>query len=276
MTLTGLRTVWCFRSLPAQNVTRGLKPPSLQADNMSDAMKTAPTHHSRSWLVAAATFVLLANALMAADSESKADSVLFKESKVSARADGKDFQPTNTVVLPNDVRVHTNGVFTVGKGRERHLKAGQGIDSAGMLSSPDGTLVPVIDHLVMLNGQLNLVKDGESQLLLREYKLADGTVLQPQGTIRGADGLTRRLLDGQVFKLDGSALESVDTVTRIKGEIILQKDGGRITLKPGQVMMMSDGTKVSGDGLVTKPDGSKTTISEGQVVRIEGVKGARP
>lgn len=257
-------------------MTRCLKPDSLQADNKNDAMKIAPTHLSRSWLVAAATFVFLAHALKAADIETKAESVLFKESKVSARADGKDFQPTNTVVLPNDVRVHTNGVFTVGKGRERHLKAGQGIDSAGMLASPDGTLVPVIDHLVMLNGRLNLVKDGQAQVLSREYKLADGTVLQPEGTMRGAGGLTRRLLDGQVFKLDGSALESVDTVTRIKGEIILQKDGGRITLKPGQVMMMSDGTKVGGDGTLTKPDGNKTTIKEGQVLRIEGVKGARP
>lgn len=264
------------RSLQAQNVTQWLKPGSLRADNKSDAMKIAPTHLSRNFLVAAAMFAFVANVLMAADSETKADSVLFKESKVSAHADGKDFQPTNTVVLPNEVRVRTNGVFTVGKGRERQLKAGQGIDSAGMLASPDGALVPVIDHLVMLNGRLNLVKDGEAQLLSREYKLADGNVLQPEGTMRGADGLTRRLLDGQVFKLDGSALDSVDTVTRIKGEIILRKDGGRITLKPGQVMMMSDGTKVGGDGTVTKPDGNKTTVNEGQVLRIEGVKGVRP
>ena len=253
-----------------------LKPGSLQSDNKSDAMNTAPTPLSRSLLVAAATFTILANALLAAESETKADSVLFKESKISAHANGKDFLPTNTVVLLNEVKVLTNGIFTVGKGRERQLKAGQSIDSAGMLASPDGTLVPVIDHLVMLNGRLNLVKDGEIQLLSREYKLADGTVLQPDGTMRVAGGLTRRLLDGQVFKLDGSALESVDTVTRIKGEIILQKDGGRITLKPGQVMMMSDGTKVGGDGTLTKPDGNKTTIKEGQVLRIEGVKGARP
>lgn len=257
-------------------MTHWLKPDSLQADNKSDAMKTAPTHFSRSLLVAAATFAIVANGLMAADRETKADSVLFKESKISAHADGRDFLPTNTVVLPNEVKVLTNGVFTVGKGRERQLKAGQGIDSAGMLASPDGTLVPVIDHLVMLNGRLNLVKDGQAQALSREYKLADGTVLQPEGTMRGADGLTRRLLDGQVFKLDGSALDSLDTVTRIKGEIILQKDGARITLKSGQVMRMSDGTKVGGDGTLTKPDGSKTTIREGQVLRIEGVKGARP
>ena len=142
-------------------------------------------------------------------------------------------------MLTNDVKVVTNGVFTVGAGRKRQLREGQGIDATGMLTSPDGTLVPVLDHLVMLKGMLNLVKDGEQQVLSREYKLADGSIIGSDGTVRGADGRLRRLLDGQIFKLDGSAMDTTDTVTRIKGEIVLQKDGGRLTLRPTQTIMMS-------------------------------------
>lgn len=237
-------------------------------------MNTAGTFLPRVHLLVAMTLSLLATSLVA--DETKAESVLFKGNRIAARADGKEFQPTNTVVLANDVKVGTNGIFTVGAGRKRQLREGQGIDVTGMLASPDGTLVPVIDHLVMLKGTLNLVKDGEPQELSREYKLAEGSVIGPDGTVRGADGRLRRLLDGQIFKLDGSAISTADTVTRIQGEIVLQKDGGRVTLRPNQTIMMSDGTKVNGDGTITNPDGSRTTVKEGEVVRIEGVKGARP
>jgi hypothetical protein len=128
----------------------------------------------------------------------------------------------------------------------------------------------------MLKGTLNLIKDGEAQRVSSEYKLGDGSIIQPDGTVRGSDRRLRRLLDGQIFKLDGSTLETTDTVTRIKGEIVLQKDGGRFTLRPTQVIAMSDGTKVSGDGTVTMPDGSRVSLKEGEILRIEGVKGARP
>ena len=237
-------------------------------------MNTAGILLPRVHLLVAMTFSLLATSLVA--EETKAESVLFKASRVAARAGGKEFQPTNTVVLVNEVRVGTNGSFTVGAGKKRQLREGQRIDATGMLASPDGTLVPIIDHLVMLKGTLNLVKDGEPQELSREYKLADGSIIEPDGTVRGADGRLRRLLDGQIFKLNGSALSTADTVTRIQGEIVLQKDGGRVTLRPKQTIMMSDGTKVSGDGTITKPDGTRAMVKEGEVVRIEGVKGARP
>lgn len=251
-----------------------LKPCGFHADNQSDVMNTARTSLPRVHLLVAMMLSLLATSLVA--DETKAESVLFKGSRVAARAGGKEFQPTNTVVLASEVRVGTNGSFTVATGKKRQLSEGQGIDATGMLASPDGTLVPVIDHLVMLKGMLNLVKDGESQKLSREYKLADGSVIGPDGTVRGADGRLRRLLDGQIFKLDGSAIGTADTVTRIKGEIVLQKDGGRVTLRPAQTIMMSDGTKVSGNGTVTKPDGTRVTIKEGEILRIEGVKGAQP
>ena len=237
-------------------------------------MNTAGTILPRALLLVVVTLTLVATTLVA--EETKAESVLFKGNRIAARADGKEFQPTNTVVLANDVKVGTNGAFTVKAGKKRQLLEGQGIDATGMLASPDGTLVPVVDHLVMLKGTLNLIKDGEAQELSREYKLADGSIIQSDGTVRGADGRLRRLLDGQIFKLDGTAMDTTDTVTRLKGEIVLQKDGGRVTLRPTQSIMMSDGTKVSGDGTVTKPDGNRVTIKEGEILRIEGVKGARP
>ena len=239
-------------------------------------MNTTQLTFCRLALVALIALLPVTRTAAAEEVETKADSVLFKERTIMARAEGKDFQSTNLVVLPGGVKVRTNGVFTVGAGKERQLLEGQRIDVTGMLASPDGTVVPVSDHLILRSGRLNLVKDGESKTTTSNYRLADGTSISPDGTVSGADRRIRRLLDGQVFKLDGSTLSAVDTVTRIKGEIVLQKDGGRVSLSPTQKIMMSDGTRVSGDGTVTRPDGTKTVVKEGEVLRIEGVKGPRP
>ena len=53
--------------------------------------------------------------------------------------------------------------------------------------------------------------------------------------------------------------------------MILQKDGGRVTLKPGQSIMMSDGTKVFADGTVLRADGTRSKVGEGQILKLPGV-----
>jgi hypothetical protein len=51
----------------------------------------------------------------------------------------------------------------------------------------------------------------------------------------------------------------------------VQKDGSTLSLRPDQSIMMSDGTKVMGNGVVIWRDGNAATLIEGQVLVIEGV-----
>src|ERR1051325_10930821 len=95
--------------------------------------------------------------LRAQDSQ-PATSVIFKQGQVWIPNGDKTVAPTNDVVLPGDISVKTNGVFTVKKGKERQLREGESIGSDGMLTSPDGGVVPVADHLIMRAGRVQLVR----------------------------------------------------------------------------------------------------------------------
>ena len=71
--------------------------------------------------------------------------------------------------------------------------------------------------------------------------------------------------------MDGTVIPAKDTATLINGRVVVQKDGSLIPLSPVQIMGMSDGTRVRGDGTITKRDGSTSQLREGRTVLIEGV-----
>lgn len=206
-----------------------------------------------------------------AEDVTKAESVAFQKKAVFYPDQGKLVEATNSVSITGDILVRTNGIFTVKKGKERQLKEGQTIGSDGMLTSPDGSVVPVVDHLTVKGGRVQLVKDGDATPLGGEYALPDGSRVSPDGSVKGRDGRLRRLLDGQLMKLDGTALPTTDSVSLKDGKVILFKDGGRMELRRGQTMAMSDGSKVFGDGTVLQADGVKVTLKEGEIFKLPGV-----
>ena len=91
------------------------------------------------------------------------------------------------------------------------------------------------------------------------------------GTLRTPDRKMKRLIDGEIIKLDGREIASKDSVSLQGGKVVVQKDGGVVKLNPNQTLMMNDGTKVFADGTIQKSDGSKVTLTEGQILAIEGV-----
>jgi len=219
----------------------------------------------------AAVLGLAYQSVRAADSTA-VKSVQFKKGAVLVSLESGDTQTaTNEITLPESIKVMTNGAFTVNGGKKRNLKEGQILGADGNLTGPDGTVEPVADHVVLRGGRLRLVKDGESQQATSEVRLGDGTRIRPAGTITGTDGRIRRMLDGQICKFSGESIASTDTVTVKYGKVVLQKDGGRVTLKPGQTIMMSDGTKVSADGTILKPDGTRSKVGEGEILKLPGV-----
>jgi len=203
--------------------------------------------------------------------------VQFKDGKVLAfRDEGKGEAITNDTVLAGAIiTVTTNGTFTVGSGKIRDFVEGQILGADGNLTSLDGTVIPVEDHIVMKEGRLMLVRDGQATKATAEVVLGDGTRVKPDGTIHGKDGRLRRMLDGQITKFSGVTIPGTDTVTVKDGQVILQKDGGKVVLKRGQTIMMSDGSKVSSDGTVTGTDGKKIKVAEGEIYKLSGVLPAK-
>ena len=212
---------------------------------------------------------------LGADENQAPESATFKGSKVLVAQGGKSVVAIKDVSFLGDIVIKTNGAFKVSQGKVRQMREGQTIDEQGMLTSPDGSVVPVFDHLTLKRGRVQVVKDGESKALAGEYALPDGARISPDGRIRAPDGRLQRLLDGQLLKLDGSAVEVTDTISLKGGKVELFKDGGRVEVKRGQFIAMSDGTRVGGDGSVVRPDGSKLNLKEGDTIKIPGVLSPR-
>jgi hypothetical protein len=174
--------------------------------------------------------------------------------------------------LPENITVATNATFRVHNGRERTLLPGQVLSADGCLTSPDGSIEPVFDHIAMVKGAVVVCRDGLKSTLQESLVLGDGSIVSPAGMYdhQGAGGFLF-LLDGQMFRLDGRPIPVKDTITLRAGKVQVQKDGSSFEVTPGRSLMMNDGTKVFGDGSVVSPDGSTRQLLEGEILVVPGV-----
>jgi hypothetical protein len=197
------------------------------------------------------------------------DGVTIKDGQPYAMQ-GDNLEPlTQNLEFPLDIEVTTNGTFKVAKGKERNLLEGQVIQHDGWLLSPDGSIEPVFDHVAM-QGKVFLVRDGESQELTNQMTFPNGLNINPDGTCLYPDGSNTRLMDGQLFQLDGTPILSKDTISMKNGQVVVQKEGKMISILPWQTTGMNDGTTVRGDGLIQKKDGTQSHLVEGQTILVDG------
>ena len=220
-------------------------------------------------LVAVAAATVSAVNLSAAEPGS-IESVTRKDGKLLTTQGGQALPVEKNFTFAGEIEVTTNATYAVKGGKARELKDGQVLQNDGMLLSPDGSLTPVADHVVMRAGRPVLVKDGEGSPLTQELVLGDGTRVATDGTVT-RNGQRKKMLDGQLIKLDGSVLPVKDTVVLMNGKVTLQKDGSSISLRPGQTMMMSEGTKVFSEGYLITRGGQRVPLVEGKIVTLEGV-----
>lgn len=221
--------------------------------------------------IVAGLALLFSAAVSFAATTNAVDKVQFQGGQVRTWPGGKTLLAPDEAALPFEVVVKTNGTFTVQGGKRRSLLEGESIGKDGLLTKADGTTQPVVDHAAYQRGRLVVVKDGEAGAAPAPVKLADGTTIYPEGKVTSPGGASRRLLDGEVFRLQGGALPARDTITLQDGKVKVQKDGSLLTVEPGRSIMMNNGTKVFGNGKVIQADGTETQLAEGQIFIIEGV-----
>jgi hypothetical protein len=216
--------------------------------------------------------LLLSAGLNAAEVITGAEKVQFKGKKIFAWLNGQPMEVTNQVALPFNIVVETNGTFTVDGGRTRALQDGDLLGSDGMLLKPDGSIGPVMNHLTLNRGQLLRAEDGEAAAPEAAMQLGDGTVVRPDRKIIGPTGSPSWLLDGELFRPQGGTFPARDTITMQNGQVMVQKDGTMLVVGATRSITMNDGTKVFGDGtIIGFNNGPRSTLTEGQVLPIEGV-----
>jgi hypothetical protein len=175
------------------------------------------------------------------------------------------------VSLPHEIKVMTNATFQVKEGKERKLLEGQVLGADGMLTSPNGSVEPVTDHVVIKRGRAILVRDGDSSPVEAEFALGNGSRVTGDAYLVRPNGGRVKLLDGQIFRPEGEAIPALDSVTFSGGKVRVQKDGSQFDVAADRSLMMNDGTKVFGNGKVVMRDGKVRQLNDGEVLEVEGV-----
>jgi len=222
-------------------------------------------------IICAVLFALVCAPALRAQTDGTVDGVTAKDGQVYAIQNGTLELLTENLKLPFEVEVNTNGTYTVAGGNERKLQDGQIIRRDGWLLNPDGSIEPVFDHVAVKNGKVWVVRDGQAELLTSPTNFPNHLSITPDGWGVYPDGSRLRLMDGQLFRLDGTSISSKDTVTLKNGVVVVQKGGTLFQLSPVEVMGMYDGTRVYGNGTVEKPNGTTFQLQEGQTILLDGV-----
>ncbi len=223
----------------------------------------------RSLLLLAAALTFIHNPL-AAQVLHTTDHLVLQKGRLSLVTNGEAAPAKESVTLPNGMEVMTNGTIRLPNGDERKLKEGQQVTRDGYYIEPNGLLVEMQDHLMQKDNHLMLVKDGDLQPVHQDITLGDGTRVTLAGVVIARDGRKVRLQDGQMMALTGQRLQAHDHATMIDGEVRLQKDGSILPLPPDRTMVMSDGTKIKGNGEVAYQNGKKFTLQNGQRLTVDG------
>jgi hypothetical protein len=201
---------------------------------------------------------------------------------------------TNVVKLPFDVEVKTNCTFKVADGKERKLEDDQMIRSDGWLVSgqaviqsvddltrrmypefvvhgAEGLIQPVYDFVWLRARTVYIVRDGVAEPLKSPMTFSNGLCLAPDASCVYPGGARSRIVDGQLFRLDGTPIPAKDAVTLKNGTVFVQKDATLVSLQRVEIMGMNEGTSVHGDGRIRSRDGTIVQLKEGQTILIEGV-----
>jgi hypothetical protein len=220
-------------------------------------------------LITLSSLVLAGPVLLA--QQAAVERVMLQEGKMMVVQGGATNLLEKEISLPNEIKVMTNATFQVNGGKERKLSEGQVLGADGMLTSPNGSVEPVTDHVAIKKGRAILIRDGESSPIGGEFALGNGTRVTGDAYLIRPNGARIQLLDGQILRLEGQAIPARDTVTLIEGKVRVQKDGSQFDVPAGRSLMMNDGTKVFGDGKVVMKDGTVKQLAEGQILEVEGV-----
>ena len=219
-------------------------------------------------------FFLAANAgMLCAQSNFSKEGVTCRTNRTLVQRGGEWTLLSSEMTMPGGIKVFTNGTFQVNDGKARHLEEGQILRPDGNLLNPDGSTMPVFDHLAMSGATVKVFKDGKGQALTDTLILPDGTSINPDGTYARPNGRRSRLVDGQLLTLEGVPMPVLDTISFRNGKVVVYKSGALIPLpSPNVIMGMYDGTRIGGDGSITFPNGTTAQMAEGETITVEGVR----
>lgn len=129
-----------------------------------------------------------------------------------------------------------------------------------------------VDHIMMKNGRMMVVKSAVSSSMDTEMTLSDGTVVSSTGVVKTPDGRTMIMKDGDMIDMNGQTLKSEkmrDHMMLRGGKVVMNRNGARSMVEHD--MILENGTVVSPSGIVRTKDGKTMQLREGEKVDMSGM-----
>ena len=169
-----------------------------------------------------------------------------------------------------EFNVLTNGLIKLAGATYSRLTEGRKLTLDGFWWNEDRMLIPLRAHYLMKDRVLYFAQDGLLRPVQEPVPFSFGAQLRADGTVATPDQRVFRLQDGQSLSPEGNPLPALDHASVSGGRFVLQKDGSIIPLPAGSTISMTDGTLITGSGVITRPNGAPVQLREGQRVTLPG------
>lgn len=206
--------------------------------------------------------------------------LLFEGGTLFRLSNGERSPVTSELAQGDGYRIQIDGLIRRQQETLGRLGEGEILFHDGSLMRADGSMTYIHDHYVQQEGKLLLVTGRKATPVPVGHRLPNGVVVKEHGRIVMPNGYVSVLQDGQILSPDGRELPAWDSIQFHHGKVSLFKDGSLLTLAPNRMMMMNDGTKVWGNGTISRRtresnwDEVKTQLPEGAMVRVLRIRGA--
>lgn len=132
------------------------------------------------------------------------DHIMSMGGKMWVRKNGKFSAMEKDTSLPDGTKVTMDGTIVLANGRS--LKTGDG--DFVLMTGEVVQASKKMDHVIIKNGALMVVKNGRSSKAEKSITLSDGTVVTKDGSATSPDGSTFSLQEGDMILMDGNVMQS--------------------------------------------------------------------
>ncbi len=210
------------------------------------------------------------------------DGVAVRDGKAMKWNNGKYVPLTSDLSLgTSGAKVNPAGIVTNKDGSTVKLPEGALLNTKGELALAKNELLS--DGVFKRDNRMMLLAKGKASPLTADYVLTDGSKVTTDGNLvwNTADKMALRegemvLPTGEIILLKAAKLDGKDIEDRKTSDHYIFRNGSMIFVKDGEPQILqqditfANGTKLLKHGHITKKDGVKHVLKEGEKLDVEG------
>ena len=197
--------------------------------------------------------------------------------------DGSKYVPliTDMTIGNSGAKVNSQGVLTNKDGSTIKLNEGTILNTKGEMAFAKSDMLT--EGVFKRDGKMMQLSKGKVSVLTTDYALASGAKVTPEGNLvlNESDKMALRdgemvLPNGELILLKGNKVEAKAMDERKTSDHYIFRNGKMMFVKDGEPQILqqdvtfANGSKLLKHGHVTKKDGAKHVLKEGEKLDLEG------